>query len=872
MCCVVRIAYCVADLWSVREEVEVKRRGVLGVAGVALLLAALVLVLGGCEEEPEFSTRAGGVSNLTRLELKATAAATNQPLLKVNNNSAAAEAVVIEDASTRVVVVGQGGNTTFSGSVTHSGVETFNGAVKVAATAAATATPQLLIQDVGAGAPVEVRNANATPVARISNAYDWYFEGNTLYLDADDDSSIAASSDDVISVTLGAGAGKFSIVTGNLQVGNGAADGTLNGEDAFIEGYVEVDGELELDGALDADSTSDFADTATFSKGSGTALTVSSGGLAVMNGGAECNGTLTLENDETIVNSMDGTITVTVDSSGALDIAGGNLSVGDGSPTETHNGEDAYVEGLLEVDGVTYLDGNLDADGNADFAGAVTLTQVNGAGASANPFDWTGTSGVMDGSDTLEVIDINLTSANHGSTGNVINGVSLGISSADADAEESAIYFSDGWDNDLDAATSLELSVDDAVVMTLSDPPAVNASGDLVDVTATNLGGDGSDAFVGIDLNVTNTSGSGSNTTRGIEVGLASAQADQTESGIYFTDNWDADLNAATDLVLAVDDTTVATFADPAAAGSGGDLVDVTATFGAMDGSDTSLGIDINLTGADHAGTGNSLVAIDADLTTADAQVTEQAILVDDTDWDVAVNTGEVPIVNRSMTWFEDFFGDAIPDEILALDGNDAEKVTPAIESNQEGGVLTFSTGDNNAGGCAESCEGFALGTHWAADNGGTLIFEARLHFDTDITNKLIAVGMTDNAALEMPATITSTDTIQWTADDAVLFLYDSEATTDEWFAASYDAGTDEGTGSGATGVAPVADTFQTLRIEIDSGGEDARFYVDGSLVKTITANAVTVSDLLTPVIIADTNEDAVQAVDVDYIAVWGQR
>ena len=41
----------------------------------------------------------------------------------------------------------------------------------------------------------------------------------------------------------------------------------VDGDDAYVQGYMEIDGELELDGALDADSTANFADTVTIAGG-----------------------------------------------------------------------------------------------------------------------------------------------------------------------------------------------------------------------------------------------------------------------------------------------------------------------------------------------------------------------------------------------------------------------------------------------------------------------------------------------------------------------------------------------------------------------------------------------------------------------------
>jgi len=308
--------------------------------------------------------------------------------------------------------------------------------------------------------------------------------------------------------------------------------------------------------------------------------------------------------------------------------------------------------------------------------------------------------------------------------------------------------------------------------------------------------------------------------------------------------------------------------AAPAAAGTGGDILDITAAFAAMDGSDTSLGIDLNLTGANATGTTNLLYGIDADLTTADPQVTEKAIDLNDADWDYAIDTGHVPIVNTSATFMDDFFGGTIAIWWTEVSGTDGE-AAQAIQANAQYGEYEITSGDDNAGGCAASCEGLVLGTHYSADQ-GSLVFETRVHIDTAVANEIIFAGLTDNAALEMPATIITT-TVTPVADDFCGFLYDDAGTTDEWWAVCADGGA-LATGVAATGVAPVANTYQVLRVEIDAGGEDARFYIDGTLVGTITANALTVTDLLTPMVIMDTNADESNVLDVDYVFVTAQR
>lgn len=308
--------------------------------------------------------------------------------------------------------------------------------------------------------------------------------------------------------------------------------------------------------------------------------------------------------------------------------------------------------------------------------------------------------------------------------------------------------------------------------------------------------------------------------------------------------------------------------AEAPAAGSGGDLVDVTDTFGAMNGSDALIGLDMNLTGANHTGTGNSLVGIDADLTTADAQVSEVAINLNDSDWEYAIDAGAVPIVSTAQTWMEDFFGDVIPDEVVLLSGTDAQAVDPALAQDQYG-VVTLVSGDANTD-CATDCSELALGLHWSADQ-GSLIFETRLHLDGSIDNAHLCAGLTDVATLEMPFSIGAADNITSTASNALAFCYTVDAGTAEWFTLGV-AGDTDATGNAACGTAPAADTYQVLRIEVDAGGNDARFYINGTLEGTLTANAVTAATLLTPFVTVDTDTTSSITVDVDYIYTSAQR
>jgi hypothetical protein len=146
----------------------------------------------------------------------------------------------------------------------------------------ATATPVFLANQAGAGRILELQDAG-TPVFTVDDGGAWSatgsatfagvdLNGTTLTIDADADTTLVASSDDLISTTLGAATGRLTVLTGNLAVGNGSPGVTLNGEDAYVEGTFEVDGAAQFDGTLTLESVA-FSGPVTF----GTATTVVSG-------------------------------------------------------------------------------------------------------------------------------------------------------------------------------------------------------------------------------------------------------------------------------------------------------------------------------------------------------------------------------------------------------------------------------------------------------------------------------------------------------------------------------------------------------------------------------------------------------------------
>ncbi len=107
---------------------------------------------------------------------------------------------------------------------------------------------------------------------------------------------------------------------------------------------------------------------------------------------------------------------------------------------------------------------------------------------------------------------------------------------------------------------------------------------------------------------------------------LIQGNATQTTSSFVIEDSGGTDVFVVTEMPVA---------------GAGGDLLDLTDTTAIMDGTDTIIGIDLNITGADHTGSTNFIYGIDLDLTTPDEHATEIAIELSDTDWDIGIQGAE---------------------------------------------------------------------------------------------------------------------------------------------------------------------------------------------------------------------------------------
>lgn len=219
---------------------------------------------------------------------------------------------------------------------------------------------------------------------------------------------------------------------------------------------------------------------------------------------------------------------------------------------------------------------------------------------------------------------------------------------------------------------------------------------------------------------------------------------------------------------------------------------------------------------------------------------------------------------------FDDFLYQTITEAdtpFIFNSGSDSWGLDPLI-SIQECGAVRLTSGDAGSGVAADGSQ-IVCAIPVQADSGG-LVFETRLRINTAVTDIQVFAGLTDVTTLELPASVSGT-TITTTLSNGVGFVYDTGATTDQWYCIGVDGDTDA-TGNGLSGEVPVADTYQRLRIEVDADGEGAKFYIDGNLVGTLTAAACAASTNLYATVVIDSTTTTSKTVDIDYILVEHDR
>lgn len=252
----------------------------------------------------------------------------------------------------------------------------------------------------------------------------------------------------------------------------------------------------------------------------------------------------------------------------------------------------------------------------------------------------------------------------------------------------------------------------------------------------------------------------------------------------------------------------------------------------------------------------------------------------------LVTNQNSVPAYVAADSWrvFNDFHQsilpitteDGVPGYIVHIGtGNGA--VLSVIEGQPEG-VMTYSSGD--AGDDTDLSTGSAgLLTNGALVSDGDTYFEIRAHM-SQITDTRLGFGLVDliSAATEIEPFEADSNVVAegavTTTDDAAAWGFDTDAQSDTWQMYSM-LGSAIGNVADeyASGVAPVATTYQTFGIHIKSTG-DVFWYLNGELYGAEPLGVATTAVLI-PYWWASSADDAtgtVNKINVDYIDFWADR
>lgn len=211
---------------------------------------------------------------------------------------------------------------------------------------------------------------------------------------------------------------------------------------------------------------------------------------------------------------------------------------------------------------------------------------------------------------------------------------------------------------------------------------------------------------------------------------------------------------------------------------------------------------------------------------------------------------------------YEDFHGNTLPTSLIYTEGTDTTTAANAVAAS----ILTLTSGDSAGTVAADGAQITSALIHRAANGGMTMV--ARVAIGT-ITSMSCFVGFTDTLALEAPIQASgSGNGLTTNATDAVGFMFDTSMTDDTWWATGVKADVDATAVN--TTIAPVAGTYEWLKIDVDKLGH-ATFYRNGVAVARV-ANAVTPTVSLTPTLIIWTRTTASRTLLCDVVGASSLR
>lgn len=184
----------------------------------------------------------------------------------------------------------------------------------------------------------------------------------------------SAATNDTMEITLNSPVDTTGTNTHNalvLDIGIGNATGGTNAVRGLQIDAIAGDAQVGVTGINIGNMTGTGGAENAIVVGTGWDLALSLGSGVTLDDGTTASPDLTFQdatNETAVLGKVDaGNLTVTTVAGDGLQVLTGNMFVGNGTPGETVNGEDLYVEGLSEFDGTANF------DGTADFDGAITI-------------------------------------------------------------------------------------------------------------------------------------------------------------------------------------------------------------------------------------------------------------------------------------------------------------------------------------------------------------------------------------------------------------------------------------------------------------------------------------------------------------------
>lgn len=221
---------------------------------------------------------------------------------------------------------------------------------------------------------------------------------------------------------------------------------------------------------------------------------------------------------------------------------------------------------------------------------------------------------------------------------------------------------------------------------------------------------------------------------------------------------------------------------------------------------------------------------------------------------------------SQKVTYFTDFLGDALEDELLSGVGSGTGNAV-AISAGQGGRVLITTASDDGA----HSANGSSIGLgalDWRADAGG-LAMEVRMQISA-ITDVALFVGFTDalGSTVEAPLFLNAAD-FDSDADNACGVVFDTDGTTAQWAHGGVKATAD--TTPAYSGTAPEAATYVIIRVEVSAAGA-VTGYINGTAIGAAVANAITATTPIVPIVFVHNRGAAARTALVDYLWVQANR